>query len=80
MGELVGCGVELGVGQRGVSTADRDRVGGGVCLGLEERGQGGGRDGVSGVVPGFQYLVALLGGEEVDASEGLVGVSDDDGF
>src|SRR5262249_56642719 len=52
--EVVGRGVELGVGHHGVLEHHCGGIRGGVCLGLEQHRQGGGWDGVCGVVPALE--------------------------
>ena len=79
-GQAVGPGVELGVGEGGVLEDHRGVVGGALHLGLEQRRQGALRHVLGGVVVVHQQPAALVGAEDVDAADGLVGVGNRHGF
>ena len=73
MRELVGAGIELGISEALLLEHHRDGIGGSRDLGLEQLRQGGGRDRMRGVVPLPQDGVALLGAENVEPANRLIG-------
>ena len=74
MGELVGAGIELRIGERCVLEHHRDRIGGAGRLGGEQLRQRGGRDRARGVVPLPQDGVALRRRENVEAADRAIGL------
>src|SRR5207302_9701582 len=77
--QAVGGLVQLCVGEVLVPEHQGGRIRGAGHLGLEQLGEGRRRHVEGGVVPLHQHLVALVPGQDVDASEGAGGVGGDAG-
>ena len=74
MRQLIGAGIELGIAEGGVLEHHGNGIGGLLDLGLEQLRQRGGRNRARGVVPLAQDRVALIGSQNVEPPDRLIGI------